>query len=684
MTKSSLTACLVALVVLAAGVSCLLAAGASSHEANSSDVTVLRGTVESNGTGLSGYNVSLYASFVKPLGHTAVLGSAVTNSSGEFEIDYHFPPGLQAVLFVRAESGSVMLASAIGDAPVSGPVVINERTTVATGFAFAQFVDGTKITGNKYGMLNAVHMAANMADPTTGAMGAVLSKPPNGSFTEALATFNSLANMIANCVKTPTGCQDLLADASVPGGPPADNVLQAVANIAKYPWSNVSALFGLSTINPVYTPALASAPDAWTLFLKFTGGFYVKQDSTNLMNGPGTFAIDKKGNLWVNDNYVPAKPLDIACDGKRLLKFYPWGENFPGSPYFGGGLSGSGWGLSIAPDNRIWVGNFGFAGTGCPTPPANSVSVFRPNGTPIRSDPYTAGPISWPMATVSAPNGNVWIADCGSDSVTVYPKGNPNRAFAVPFPNGSSGDGPPVQKPFGIAFDRSGDAWVTATLGSTVAVYGPEGDLIQSIPSVNNLGHTQLTHPVGIASDIQGNIWVSNSDWLDPPCPPGPPSLGSGANPSVAFFIAHSHQLYPGAPFTGGGITLPWGIAIDGNDTVWVANFGFPFKFSDPSTIVWPAPNRVSQFCGEEPSKCPPTKQGVGVPISPDGTGYESESLDRNTGIAIDPSGNVWLANNWKQIPLLNNPGQNSIVVLVGAAGPVKTPLIGTPQPFVQ
>jgi hypothetical protein len=44
-------------------------------------------------------------------------------------------------------------------------------------------------------------------------------------------------------------------------------------------------------------------------------------------------------------------------------------------------------------------------------------------------------------------------------------------------------------------------------------------------------------------------------------------------------------------------------------------------------------------------------------PIAP--TGYESESLDRNTDVAIDPSGNVWLADNWKQSPLLNNPDGN-------------------------
>jgi hypothetical protein len=34
------------------------------------------------------------------------------------------------------------------------------------------------------------------------------------------------------------------------------------------------------------------------------------------------------------------------------------------------------------------------------------------------------------------------------------------------------------------------------------------------------------------------------------------------------------------------------------------------------------------------------------------------------TGIAIDPSGNVWLANNWKEILLQWNPGGNSIAVM--------------------
>jgi hypothetical protein len=48
--------------------------------------------------------------------------------------------------------------------------------------------------------------------------------------------------------------------------------------------------------------------------------------------------------------------------------------------------------------------------------------------------------------------------------------------------------------------------------------------------------------------------------------------------------------------------------------------------------------------------------------------------------VQIDPSGNVWLTNNWLTIPVQTNPGGRSVVVFIGLATPVKTPLIGPPQ----
>jgi hypothetical protein len=662
----------------------------ASPRVEAAPVLTLHGSVESDGAGLQGYRVSLLASFVGAGGHARILGHDTSGPFGGFRIDYRLPHGLASesppVLFVLAEKGPAMLASALGQAPLAGRVVVNELTTVATAFAFAQFVDGKTIEGNRYGMINAVRMAANMANPETGRTAKVLDRSPNGRETEARTTFYSLANTVANCIASEVGCENLFEATTLPGGSPPTTVIQALANIAKYPWLNVAELFDLSFQHAIYEPALprTEPPDAWILFLKFTGSFSSVQNANNLMNGPGNFAIDREGFLWVTDNYEPVPPFELACAGERLLKFYPWGEDFPGSPYFGGGLSGAGFGITIAPNGLIWVGNFGFAGTGCPLPPANSVSVFRPDGEPLsRQTGLTAGPISWPQATVADREGNIWIANCAADSVTLYPRGRPGKAFEVPIPP-IDGQATPM-KPFGIAIDRNGRAWATGSFNSMLAVIAPDGELVEVVPPEDADARIQLRRPMGIASDSRGNIWVANSDFMDVPCQPDVPDLGPATAPSIALFRSTPGlQPHADSPFSGGGVTIPWGVAIDGNDTVWVANFGFPFDLADP--VSTPPPpgerNRVGPFCGVDTTRCPSTRQEVGQAISPDGTGYASEALIRNTGIAIDPSGNVWLVNSWKNVPLINNPGGNSIAVLIGAAAPVRTPLLGPPRSF--
>ena len=651
---------------------------------------MLQGKVESDGAGLATYKVSLYASFIDHGSPWRSLGSGISDASGSFRITYSVPRGLandqQPVLFVLAERGSVTLASAIGvgsDAPVY--VVVNERTTVATANAFAQFVRAERIKGNTYGMLNAVRMAANLADPKTGAVGVVLDSTPNGIDTSTLATFNALANVVAACIADRRNCAALLKAATPPGGSAPTSTLQALANIVKfpaypgYPADTDDPLFLLSKVHPIYQPALPHRPTNWLLFLKITGGFYKDQSSSNLMNGPGNFAIDAKGFVWVNDNAVPQARDDFACAGQTLMKFYPWGENFPGSPYSGGGLSGAGYGITLDPSGNVWVGNFGFQDPPCELLPQmalhNSVSAFYPDGSPIAANGYTQGNISWPQGTASDRKGNIWIANCGNDSVTVFPGGDPNRAFNIALGQQPPASGHPEMKPFGATIDLDGNVWIANNRSDTMSVISPQGVLIDTLPGTFQ-GKTVLSHPVGNATDISGNVWVANSDWLDSPCPTRF-RLGAAENPSITLFDSKTRQPHPGSPFTGGGLTLPWGIAVDGDNTVWVFNFGATKVGTPPH-----AATGISRFCGVDAKKCPVSGMRVGEPISP-ATGYRSDALERITGGQIDPSGNIWMTNNWKlHADPVKNPFGNAIVIAIGAAGPLKTPLIGPPVPF--
>lgn len=234
--------------------------------------------------------------------------------------------------------------------------------------------------------------------------------------------------------------------------------------------------------------------------------------------------------------------------------------------------------------------------------------------------------------------------------------------------------GDPQLKPFGAVVDLDGNVWFNNNRANTISVVSPKGHVIDTLAGTYQ-GKTVLSHPVGNATDSKGNVWVANSDWLDSPCPTRA-MLGSATNPSVTMFRMNDRKPYPGSPFTGGGLTLPWGIAADGDDTIWVFNFG-----KVPVGTSTDIPTGISRFCGIATKKCPKGMK-VGDPISPR-TGYRSDALERITGGQIDPSGNIWLTNNWKRDanPFLN-PFGNAIVIAIGAAAPIKTPLIGPPVPF--
>ncbi|MGE5336052.1 MAG: hypothetical protein ACM3JL_01350 [Nitrososphaerota archaeon] len=644
----------------------------------------LRGTVP-----LARMNVVLMAA--QPGGGEPVtLGRTRSGRGGAFTIGYRgaTPGAVKYLLATRpgggAEAGfpvpgnSYRLAAALGAGRVPRRAAVNERTTVAIGYAMAQFIDGGRVAGKNPGLRNAAAMTRNLVRRRDGGLARVIRFFPNGGSTSTLATFDSLANLVASCRAQGRRCATLLKLAGVPGAGAAGDTLAAVTDIARYPWHNSRALFKLSLrARGRYTPALAPGerPDAWTLALRFEG-------SPPGLDGPGNIAVDRQGSLWVINNYKYSRRVhQPACASEKLFRFTPTGQTYPGSPYTGGGINGAGFGVTLDPFNHVWVGNFGFEGRGCETPaPHTSVSEYTITGEPLspglrrfkvefpsksgnykffQKGGWEQGDIFWPQATVSDRRGNIWVANCGNESLTRFPEGNPELAENLPQSLITRGTRAGFERPFGAAVSTGGRVFVTGNESASVAELGPNGEPIRMITGGG------LHRPQGVASDSRGNIWVTNSTWVVAPCvgqfhPQGGPSQGG-----TVTLIKSNGEVAPGNPIRGGGVRIPWGVAIDGADNVWVANFGG---------------RRLSELCGTRPENCPAGKQRVGASIAPRKTGYGFDGLGRDTGIAVDPSGNVWLANNWRKIPIQTNPGDYQIVAYLGIAAPVKTPLIGPPR----
>ena len=447
-------------------IAALVAPAADAAPRSAHDELQLSGVVNTGEDALAFAKVSVYSS--SDGSGSKLLGSARTEADGSFSLSYRAPKRADGIVYVTTTGGELSgsgtsvpkkfrLASVIG-VPVDGQtIMINDLTTVASAFAMAQFVQGKKLRGPNPGIQIASQMIGHLVDIQTGELGATITNDSNGSSATTLNSFNDLGNLLVSCASDADVCDDLIDLARPIRGARAKDTYRALVNMAKNPWQNTAEIYGLVG-SDAYQPGRDGAPDGWTLSLKFKG------DPTAFA-GPGNIAIDAEGQLWVGNNYVHESGFILPdCASDQLFKLDPATGNT--ITYEGGGVDGVGFGITIDPTGDIWTGNFGFKGTTCPKNPASdSVSQFASDGTPISPDAsfipgaedhmtgggWTQGDVSWAQGTVSNRNGDIWIANCGSNSysetgsVTVYRNGNPDDWFVI--------DDDGLDKAFDVAFD---------------------------------------------------------------------------------------------------------------------------------------------------------------------------------------------------------------------------------------
>ncbi len=445
----------------------------------------ISGLVELHQTPLENAQVTLFKSGLIRRGGATEIATAQTNASGEFSIVYTSPPLDDGVLYLIVDGvdSTHRLATILKSTNSIEFVKINELSTVGTAYVMNQFLAGNIIGGNAVGVINSASTFLNLITPELGAAGSVISSAPNGEHTEALSTFHTLGNILAVAGSSSNNFIQVSKLATPNCGTAPQTLLEIAATLARNPALSQSELIKLSQNNAMFTPALpgwdVSTPITWTIMLLYGG------DDLYLLDGPGHIAIDKEGSIWIGNNfeYAPDATTPV-CDGKYLIRLKPNGEIYPDSPYTGGGVSGVGFGITIDPEDSVWVGNFGFVGDGATCSPArNSLSKFSFTGevlspeageNPFYCTPdqggFCNGEIVTPQGMASAMDGTIWTTNLCTGTLTQYPYGDPNQASNIDFKPLN-----PDAGPFGAGADCNWNVWVTDNGADTVYRVRPTG-----------------------------------------------------------------------------------------------------------------------------------------------------------------------------------------------------------------
>lgn len=537
-------------------------------------------------------------------------------------------------------------------------IYMNEVSTVAAAYALAGFATNSHSVGSgssaqaQLGLANAFANANQLYDiQGSNRYGEARTLTPNGNGTVPNLLINTVADILASCINqtgtspqpvpptSGTNCSTLY---SKTGSSP--DAASAAIYIAQHPGSSVSALYGLVGSGPQFADDLSSQPKDFAVGIEYNKG-------TPSLANPVDVAIDAGGNAWVtsangylsqlsplgvqatgspytmaNANYVAIDTNGYAwaTAGSQVYELTNTGATVAGTPYNGNGLATGLAGIA-ADANGAYVANpnsglsvLGLTGSG---------DVVRISGSSTNPTygTYYNGVLSLLGTTVALPGiPNVSIVANGSNGYVWISGDNADCLLSLAVCVGLS-----VQEANDLTMFPSSALLSTPVAQTNNWVSG--GNPYSCLLGLLACGSTE--QPEGLATDHSGQVWVAVDAET---APSGILGTKTGTDELVKLTAAGAVSTW----LTGGGISTPFGVAVDGAGNVFVAN-----SKSSASSI--------SEF----------TNAGTAVSTS---NGYGNAVLSAPTNLDIDPSGDVWVV----------NPGSSGFVTeFIGIATPVARPL---------
>jgi sugar lactone lactonase YvrE len=373
--------------------------------------------------------------------------------------------------------------------------------------------------------------------------------------------------------------------------------------------------------------------------------------------------------------------LDALSASAQTIQTVAGGERYANSPALQVSV-GLARGIAYAPNGTVYVvsGNqieqFNPATGTITTVAGNGAAGFLGDG-----GTSTSAELSGPSGVAVDSVGNLYIADAGNNvirkvtaasGIITTVAGNGTQSYSG---DGGAATSAELSGPSGVAVDSVGNLYiadagnnlirkVTAATGviSTVAGHGGYGYSGDGGPATSG----ELSYPSGVAVDSSGNLYIADSYNSRIRLV----SLATGIITTVAGNGAPSYSG-DGGPATGAEINYPNGIAVDSSGNLYIAD-----SFNNLIRKVTVATGIISTVAGD----------GT-FGYSGDGGPATGAELNYPSDVAVDSSGNLYIADEPNErirmvssaTGIISTVAGNGSVSNVGNGGPATSAAFNQP-----
>ncbi|HEV3333480.1 MAG TPA: hypothetical protein VG096_20995 [Bryobacteraceae bacterium] len=288
-----------------------------------------------------------------------------------------------------------------------------------------------------------------------------------------------------------------------------------------------------------------------------------------------------------------------------------------------------------------------------------------------------------PAGLALDPSGNIFIADGGNNVIRKITTDGVIHTFAGNGTPGLSGDGDvatnaQLLSPSGVAVDKSGNVYIADTGNSSIREVTTDGNIAtfagRGFRGFSGDGDVPVNATLNIPQDVfvgsNGTIYIADTG--NASIRAVAPGMLNGTTENLINTVAGSATLGyagDGGVATKASLFQAWAITVDGSGNLYIVDHGNDrIRMVNSSGII-------------------NTTVGNGtIGYSGDGSAAASAMLNQPTGVAVDSSGNVYIADSWnfriRKVASSNisTVAGNGAMSYSGDGGPATLAQLNSPQ----